>query len=139
MKICEVPCVGQGIQIHNPPVLHLFENITNEVRSNESGTSGDQDISYAHDRVLLVRESEISNTMEESMVHSLAKIKGSIFKIFCTKTMYKNKKIVVVMPAYNAAQTLRKTYDEVMEQGVVDLVIVVDDGSKDETAAIAKC
>jgi len=52
--------------------------------------------------------------------------------------MYKNKKIVVVMPAYNAAQTLRKTYDEVMEQDVVDLVIVVDDGSKDETVTIAK-
>lgn len=42
------------------------------------------------------------------------------------------------MPAYNAAQTLRKTYEEVMEQDVVDLVIVVDDGSQDETATIAK-
>ncbi len=52
--------------------------------------------------------------------------------------MYKGKKVVVVMPAYNAAKTLRKTYEEVMEQGVVDQVIVVDDGSKDETTAIAK-
>jgi glycosyltransferase involved in cell wall biosynthesis len=52
--------------------------------------------------------------------------------------MYRGKKVVVVMPAYNAAKTLRKTYDEVMEQGVVDLVIVVDDGSKDDTVAIAK-
>jgi len=42
------------------------------------------------------------------------------------------------MPAYNAAKTLRQTYDEVMEQGLVDLVILVDDGSKDETAAIAR-
>ena len=42
------------------------------------------------------------------------------------------------MPAYNAAQTLRQTYEEVMEQDIVDLVIVVDDGSRDETAAIAK-
>lgn len=42
------------------------------------------------------------------------------------------------MPAYNAAQTLRATYDEVMEQGVVDHVIVVDDASSDETAAIAE-
>jgi len=42
------------------------------------------------------------------------------------------------MPAYNAARTLRQTYDEVMEQGLVDLVILVDDGSKDETAAIAR-
>lgn len=52
--------------------------------------------------------------------------------------MYKGKKVIVVMPAYNAAQTLRRTYDEVMEQGIVDLVIVVDDGSRDETVAIAK-
>ena len=41
------------------------------------------------------------------------------------------------MPAYNAAKTLQKTYDEVMEQGIVDLVILVDDASQDETSAIA--
>jgi len=41
------------------------------------------------------------------------------------------------MPAYNAAKTLRQTYDEVMAQGMVDLVIVVDDASRDETAIIA--
>ncbi|OGP49653.1 MAG: glycosyl transferase family 2 [Deltaproteobacteria bacterium RBG_13_43_22] len=51
--------------------------------------------------------------------------------------MYKDKKVVVVMPAYNAAQTLQKTYEEVMDQGVVDLIIVVDDGSQDETSTIA--
>jgi glycosyltransferase involved in cell wall biosynthesis len=51
--------------------------------------------------------------------------------------MFKNKKIVVVMPAYNAAKTLQKTYDEVMEQGIVDLVILVDDASRDETSTIA--
>lgn len=51
--------------------------------------------------------------------------------------MYKDKKIVVVMPAYNAARTLQQTYDDVMEQGVVDLVILVDDASGDETSAIA--
>jgi glycosyltransferase involved in cell wall biosynthesis len=45
--------------------------------------------------------------------------------------------VSVVMPAYNAAATLRKTYDEVMAQGVVDLVIIVDDASRDETAAVA--
>ncbi len=39
--------------------------------------------------------------------------------------MYKGEKVIVVMPAYNAELTLRKTYDEVMEQGIVDLVIVV--------------
>ncbi len=42
------------------------------------------------------------------------------------------------MPAYNAARTLEATYREVMAQGVVDRVIVVDDGSGDETAAIAR-
>jgi len=52
--------------------------------------------------------------------------------------MLKDKKIIVVMPAYNAARTLRKTYDEVMSQGIVDLVILVDDASDDETAAIAR-
>src|SRR5580658_11257624 len=52
--------------------------------------------------------------------------------------MFHNKKVVVVMPAYNAAKTLRQTYTEVMEQGMVDQVILVDDGSKDETAAIAR-
>jgi cellulose synthase/poly-beta-1,6-N-acetylglucosamine synthase-like glycosyltransferase len=52
--------------------------------------------------------------------------------------MLKGKKIVAVMPAYNAARTLRQTYDEVMAQGVVDLVILVDDGSQDETVAIAQ-
>ncbi len=48
------------------------------------------------------------------------------------------KKVVVVMPAYNAAQTLRTTYDEVMAQGLVDTVIVVDDCSSDETTEIAR-
>ena len=52
--------------------------------------------------------------------------------------MYHNQKVVVVMPAYNAAKTLQKTYDEAMAQGIVDLVIVVDDGSHDETVAVAR-
>jgi glycosyltransferase involved in cell wall biosynthesis len=52
--------------------------------------------------------------------------------------MLNGQKIVVVMPAYNAAKTLRRTYDEVMAQGIVDLVIVVDDASHDETAEIAR-
>lgn len=42
------------------------------------------------------------------------------------------------MPAYNAAKTLRQTYEEVMQQGVVDEVILVDDRSHDDTAAIGK-
>jgi len=52
--------------------------------------------------------------------------------------MFKDKKVIVVMPAYNAVKTLRQTHEEVMDQGVVDLVIVVDDGSQDETATLAK-
>jgi glycosyltransferase involved in cell wall biosynthesis len=52
--------------------------------------------------------------------------------------MIQGQKLVVVMPAYNAARTLRQTYDEVMAQGIVDLVILVDDASKDETAAMAR-
>lgn len=52
--------------------------------------------------------------------------------------MFKDKKVVVVMPAYNAEKTLRKTYDEVMAQEIVDLVVVVDDESHDNTVSIAK-
>jgi glycosyltransferase involved in cell wall biosynthesis len=52
--------------------------------------------------------------------------------------MYRDKKVVVVMPAYNAARTLRQTYAEVRDQGVVDRIILVDDGSKDDTVAVAR-
>ena len=51
--------------------------------------------------------------------------------------MFNKKKVIVVMPAYNAAKTIRTTFAEVMEQNVVDLVIIVDDGSQDETVAIS--
>jgi glycosyltransferase involved in cell wall biosynthesis len=50
----------------------------------------------------------------------------------------KGKKIVVVMPAFNAERTIEQTWREVVEQEVVDLVIVVDDGSRDRTAAVAR-
>jgi glycosyltransferase involved in cell wall biosynthesis len=52
--------------------------------------------------------------------------------------MYRNQKVVVVMPAYNAARTLKTTYDEVVDQEIVDEVILVDDGSRDETVAVAR-
>jgi glycosyltransferase involved in cell wall biosynthesis len=52
--------------------------------------------------------------------------------------MFKNKKVIVVMPAYNAALTLQQTHAEVMAQDYVDQVIVVDDGSIDDTVAIAE-
>jgi len=51
--------------------------------------------------------------------------------------MIKNKKIIVVMPAYNAAETLEKTYNEVPFD-IVDDVILVDDYSKDNTVDVAK-
>ncbi len=51
--------------------------------------------------------------------------------------MIKNKKITVVLPAYNAAKTLKMTYDEIPFD-IVDEVVLVDDKSSDETAAVAE-
>lgn len=51
--------------------------------------------------------------------------------------MYKGKKVVVVMPAYNAGATLKKTLDEV-PMDLVDEVILCDDASKDDTAILAR-
>jgi glycosyltransferase involved in cell wall biosynthesis len=50
--------------------------------------------------------------------------------------MYKGKKVVVVLPAYNAAQTLEKTYLEI-PMDLVDEVILCDDASRDDTVAVA--
>jgi len=49
--------------------------------------------------------------------------------------MLNNKKIVVVLPAYNAAQTLEKTYNEIPFD-IVDEVILVDDASRDNTSEL---
>jgi glycosyltransferase involved in cell wall biosynthesis len=51
--------------------------------------------------------------------------------------MLNGKKIVVVMPAYNAEQTLKKTYSEIPKD-VVDEVLLVDDKSHDKTVLKAK-
>jgi glycosyltransferase involved in cell wall biosynthesis len=51
--------------------------------------------------------------------------------------MLYGKKIVVVMPAYNAALTLERTLREVDAQ-VADEIVVVDDASHDDTAGLAK-
>ena len=51
--------------------------------------------------------------------------------------MYNNKKVVIVLPAYNAAQTLAQTYAEI-PMDVVDEVVLVDDASKDNTSELAK-
>lgn len=51
--------------------------------------------------------------------------------------MIKSKKVVVVMPAYNASETLEKTYNEIPFP-LVDEVILVDDYGQDNTVEIAK-
>src|SRR5215216_3265597 len=58
------------------------------------------------------------------------------------KTGHKSKvdaspKVVVVMPAYNAAKTLEKTHGDLPRE-MVDRVILVDDASRDETADIGR-
>jgi len=50
--------------------------------------------------------------------------------------MYKDQKVVVVLPAYNAAKTLELTYNEI-DFNIVDDVILVDDASKDDTISVA--
>ena len=51
--------------------------------------------------------------------------------------MFNGKKVVVVMPAYNAEKTLEKTFREVAVQPFVDQVVIVDDASSDDTWAAA--
>lgn len=51
--------------------------------------------------------------------------------------MLNNKKITVVMPAYNAGATLKETYDNIPKD-IVDDIILVDDFSKDNTVEVAK-
>lgn len=51
--------------------------------------------------------------------------------------MIANKKIVVVLPAYNAAKTLEMTYNEIPFD-IVDEVVLVDDASKDNTVEAGK-
>lgn len=50
--------------------------------------------------------------------------------------MLNGKKIVIVMPAYNAALTLEKTYKEIPFD-IVDEVVLVDDASRDNTSELA--
>lgn len=51
--------------------------------------------------------------------------------------MYKGKKVIAVLPAYNAALTLEKTYNEIPFD-LVDEVILCDDASKDNTSDLAR-
>jgi len=54
-----------------------------------------------------------------------------------SRRMFRDRKVVVVMPAYNAEQTLVQTYAEVLDQQIVDTTIIVDDASRDATAQVA--
>jgi glycosyltransferase involved in cell wall biosynthesis len=51
--------------------------------------------------------------------------------------MIAGKRVVVVLPAYNAAETLKQTFNEIPKD-FVDTVLLVDDGSSDNTASIAR-
>lgn len=63
-----------------------------------------------------------------SRIHHLKKM---------TEKMDARPKVVIVMPAYNAAKTLEKTYRDI-PKNVVDEILVVDDDSKDDTVQTAK-
>lgn len=51
--------------------------------------------------------------------------------------MLNNKKIIIILPAYNAARTLERTYREI-PMNIVDEVLLVDDASQDDTAELAR-
>jgi glycosyltransferase involved in cell wall biosynthesis len=51
--------------------------------------------------------------------------------------MLNNKKIIVILPAYNAARTLERTYSEI-PMDIVDEVLLVDDASRDNTTELAR-
>ncbi len=51
--------------------------------------------------------------------------------------MLEGKKIIVVLPAYNAEKTLKRTYDDIPKD-IVDEIILVDDHSRDDTIKVAK-
>lgn len=51
--------------------------------------------------------------------------------------MYLNRKVIVVLPAYNAALTLKKTIDEI-PRDIVDEIVFVDDNSSDNSIEVAE-
>lgn len=58
-------------------------------------------------------------------------------KAYFCPAMYLGKKVVIVMPAYNASKTLKQTYADIPFD-IVDEVVLVDDASKDDTASVAQ-
>jgi glycosyltransferase involved in cell wall biosynthesis len=63
-------------------------------------------------------------------------VANPLFLRLNTYTLILGKKLVVVLPAYNAAKTIEKTYKEIPFD-IVDDVILVDDNSKDDTVQVA--
>lgn len=57
--------------------------------------------------------------------------------LLCGGLMIAKKKVTVVLPAYNAAQTLKQTFDDIPHD-IVDDIILTDDASKDDTVAMAR-
>src|SRR5687768_8981003 len=87
-----------------------------------------------------VAASLISNTTEaHARIHSSA-FPGCWLMIGAAiiRRPMPKPKVVVVMPAYNAQHTIEKTWREVVAHDVVDLVIVVDDASQDDTVKLAR-
>jgi len=70
--------------------------------------------------------------------HTDPALASSAPSVSLLSVMFRDKKVVVVMPAYNAGKTLRQTHAEVREQQLVDAIILVDDGSRDDTVAVAR-
>ena len=60
-----------------------------------------------------------------------------IWFLVYNQNMINNKKVVIIMPAYNAEKTLKQTYDEIYKD-FVDEVILVDDNSQDNTKLVSK-
>ena len=67
---------------------------------------------------------------------NFAKFRKINERFYC-KSMYQNKKIVVVLPAYNAANTIEKTISEIPAD-IVDEIVLVDDKSSDNTIEVAR-
>src|SRR5437016_3924465 len=87
----------------------------------------------------VVPKVEVKNQTSKFEISALVALRLLSFRcLIPVAAMYRDKKIAVVMPAYNAAKTLRQTYQEVRDQQLVDTIILVDDKSRDDTVAVAR-
>ncbi len=74
---------------------------------------------------------------QQDIISSNAKKLARWVQNFIFSKMFQNKKIVVVLPAYNAALTLERTYREIPHD-IVDEVVLVDDASSDDTLEVGR-